>query len=158
MSASRGAWWLGVAIAIVTPRLAFAEGRALQHDPFARPSFGALPNAAAPAGRPGAARAAIDPKPALNLQAVMVAGPASMANVDGVMVRVGDTVRGYRLLAVHDRGAVFEKNKAQFIVPLQGTKPDPARARVPGGLGSDETGAQPTAANPESTQGKREKK
>lgn len=127
MSLRRGALWLSVAIAIAAPRWAFCQGRTLQHDPFARPSLGGLPQRAAPGGR-AAVPAAATPKRALNVHAVMVAGSASMANVDGVMVRVGDYVQGYRLVAVEDRGAVFEKNKAQFRVPLQGTRPDAAPA------------------------------
>ena len=113
-------FWLGALLAIASPRLALAEGRTLQHDPFARPPL--TIQAAAPAARP--AGPAVEPKRALKLQAVLVAGPASMANVDGVMVRVGDTVQGYRLLAVHERGAVFEKNKTQITIPLSGIKPE----------------------------------
>jgi hypothetical protein len=121
MSLLRGALWLGVAVAIAAPRWALAEGRTLRHDPFARPSFGGLPQRAAPAGRP-ATPAPVDPKRLLNVHAVMVAGAASIANIDGVMVRVGDYVQGYQLVEVDERGAVFEKNKAQFKVPLRGTK------------------------------------
>jgi len=121
MSLPRGALWLGLAIAIAAPRCAFSEGRTLQHDPFARPSLGGLPQRAAPGGGP-ARPAPVQPQRALNVSAVMMAGPASMANVDGVMVRVGDYVHGYRLVAVEDRGAVFEKNKARFMVPLRENK------------------------------------
>ena len=48
----------------------------------------------------------------------MVAGANSMANVDGVMVRLGDSFQGYRLIAVHDRSAVFEKNNAKFTLAV----------------------------------------
>jgi hypothetical protein len=113
-------WWLGAILAVAAPRPALAEGRTLQHDPFARPPLTMQP--AAPAPRP--AGAAVEPKRALKLHAVLVAGPASMANVDGVMVRVGDYVQGYRLLSVHERGAVFEKNRAQITVPLTAIKPE----------------------------------
>jgi hypothetical protein len=115
-------FWLGAILAIAAPRLALAEGRTLQHDVFARPPLGFQP--AAPAPRPGGAAAATAAKPALKVHAVLVAGAASMANVDGVMVRVGDIVHGYRLVEVHERGAIFEKNKTQFAVPLSGIKPE----------------------------------
>ena len=122
MKRSRGALCFVATLALAAPRLALCEGRALQHDPFARPSIGGLPLGGVNAPRAGAPRPVLEPKRTLNVQAVMVAGSASMANVGGVMVRVGDHVHGYRLVAVHARGAVFEKDKTQFTVPLQGTK------------------------------------
>jgi hypothetical protein len=118
----RGALCFIATLALAAPRFALCEGRALQHDPFARPSLGGLPQGAGSAPRTGPPRPVLEPKRTLNRQAVMVAGSASMANVDGVMVRVGDQVQGYRLVAVHDRGAVFEKDNKQFTVPLQGIK------------------------------------
>ena len=119
---------MALALAALAPS-AMGEGRTLQHDPFARPAFGA-PAAAAP-GAPARRVQGAPPeaKPKISLHAVLVAGPDSMANVDGVMVRLGDTVQGYRLLAVHDRSAVFEKNNAKFTLGIGATPRTPA----PGG-------------------------
>jgi hypothetical protein len=109
---------------------AMGEGRTLQHDPFARPALGALPAAAVP-GAPARRVQGAPPeaKPKISLHAVLVAGPDSMANIDGVMVRLGESVQGYRLLAVHDRSAVFEKNNAKFTLGIGATPRIPA----PGG-------------------------
>jgi len=41
------------------------------------------------------------------------------------MIRIGDEVYGYRLVEVHERGAVFEKNKTRFAVSIRS---DAARA------------------------------
>ena len=106
------------------PKSSFSQGEKLQHDPFARPALTGLQHAS----RPGPARNG-EPTAAatrrLKLQAVMVAGPKSIANVNGTMVRIGDQIYGYRLVEVHERGAVFEKNKARFVVSI---RRDAARA------------------------------
>jgi hypothetical protein len=96
-----------------------AQGRPLQHDPFARPMLGAMP---ANASAATASRRAPALRPKLNLQAVLVAGPNSIANVDGVMLRVGDAIQGYRLVEVEHRSAVFEKNGDRFTLGIGGTK------------------------------------
>jgi hypothetical protein len=101
---------------------ALGQSRALQHDPFVRPAVGLLQGHASSAATPGRVKAAPEAKPKLNLQAVLVAGPQSIANVDGVMLRVGDSINGYRLLEVAHRSAVFEKNGAKFTLGIGGTK------------------------------------
>jgi hypothetical protein len=129
----RHASWLCLALALTaSPQVALGRGKALQHDPFARPAAASMLPEAAPAstgqGTPG---------PKLRLNAVLVAGDASMANVDGVMVRLGDSVYGYRLVEVHDRMAVFEKNKARFTLTIRGRGPlgEPARPALDGAAG-----------------------
>src|SRR6266704_4576802 len=97
------------------PKSSFSQGEKLQHDPFARPALAGLQHASRP-GRNGEPTGASTRR--LKLQAVMVAGPKSIANVDGTMVRIGDQIYGYRLVEVHERGAVFEKNKARFAVSI----------------------------------------
>jgi hypothetical protein len=101
---------------------ALGQGRALQHDPFVRPAVGLVPGSAASAAALGRVKAAPEGKPRLNLQAVLVAGSHSIANVDGVMLRVGESIDGYRLLEVQHRSAVFEKNGAKFTLGIGGTK------------------------------------
>jgi len=100
------------------PKSSFSQGEKLQHDPFARPALTGLQHASKPGpGRNGEPTTASTRR--LKLQAVMVAGPKSIANVNGTMVRIGDEVYGYRLVEVHERGAVFEKNKARFVVSIR---------------------------------------
>ena len=114
---------LAVALSFTAIALpAIGQGRALQHDPFVRPAVGLVPGNAPSAVTAGRGKAAPEGKPKLNLQAVLVAGSHSIANVDGVMVRVGESINGYRLLEVEHRSAVFEKNGAKFTLGIGGTK------------------------------------
>jgi hypothetical protein len=101
---------------------ALGQGRALQHDPFVRPAVGLVPGNASSTAAPGRLKTLPEAKPKLNLQAVLVAGAHSIANVDGVMVRVGESINGYRLLEVEHRSAVFEKNGAKFTLGIGGAK------------------------------------
>ena len=98
---------------------ALAQAPILKHDPFARPALGSFRPEGAAVARPRAvAPPPEDPKRILNLHAVMMAGPSSIANVNGVMVRVGESLHGYRLLEVHDRSAVFEKDNVRVTVDM----------------------------------------
>jgi len=113
------------------PNSSFSQGEKLQHDPFARPALAGLQHAPGP-GRNGEPTAASTRR--LKLQAVMVAGPESIANVNGTMVRIGGEVYGYRLVEVHERGAVFEKNKTRVAVSIRrdaGQDKDAAGLRSP---------------------------
>jgi len=111
------------------PEFSFSEEAKLRHDPFARPALTSLQRGSkgGPAGSGKAAAA--EPGRRLNLQAVMMAGPKSIANVDGMMVRIGEEVHGYRLVAVHERQAVFEKNNKRFTLFIRsdGRAPNAAR-------------------------------
>jgi hypothetical protein len=149
-----------VAVLAGFPKSSFSQGEKLQHDPFARPALTGLQHAS----RPGPARNG-EPTGAatrrLKLQAVMVAGPKSIANVDGTMVRIGDQVYGYRLVEVHERGAVFEKNKARFVVSIRsdaaqasdtGQDKDAAAMRGPAQPApQDKDGMPPGGGAPEGT-------
>ena len=66
------------------PKSSFSQGEKLQHDPFARPALTGLQHASKPGpGRNGEPTGASTRT--LKLQAVMVAGPKSIANVDGTI-------------------------------------------------------------------------
>ena len=122
---TRALFSLGLAAVLAgLPKSSFSQGEKLQHDPFARPALTGLQHASKPGpGRNGEPTGAFTRR--LKLQAVMVAGPKSIANVNGTMVRIGDEIYGYRLVEVHERGAVFEKNKTRFAVSIRS---DAARA------------------------------
>ncbi len=111
---------LGLAAVLAgLPKLSFAEEEKLQHDPFARPALTGLQRASQPGPGGDSKPTAAGSTRKLKLQAVMVAGPNSIANVDGMMVRIGDQIYGYRLVEVHERKVVFEKNKTRFTVPIR---------------------------------------
>jgi hypothetical protein len=93
-----------------------AEADKLQHDPFVRPVLVAQPTSAAPASAPAATP---------ELRAIMAAGPESIVNIEGVLLRRGEEFNGYRLVEVHEETAVFVKNSKRVTLSLQGIEPAP---------------------------------
>jgi hypothetical protein len=87
----------------------------LRNDPFDqhrtnRPDLRPQPTAATPqAWRP-------------ELRAVLLAGDRSMADVGGIIVKLGGEVDGFRLLEVRDRKAVFVKNGARLTLSIDRNK------------------------------------
>jgi hypothetical protein len=76
------------------------------HDPFRKP---AIPqqNVVEPEILKPSAQQEWVPK----LTATLRAGRNSMANVNGKIIKLGETINGYRLVKVDERSAVFVKNK-----------------------------------------------
>lgn len=89
---------LGVALGVGGASHAASPG-GLRHDPFHRPQ----PTAAGAAGSAASAAAPWQPE----LRGVMQAGDASMVNVGGSQVGLGESIDGWRLLRVEDGKAVF---------------------------------------------------
>ncbi|CAN5168181.1 hypothetical protein BH24PSE2_BH24PSE2_14610 [soil metagenome] len=90
-----------------------SETDAPGRNPFARP-------AEAPAQvRPAAARG-----PGFSLRATMAAGAHSLANVDGEILKLGDVVEGYRLIAVGEGTAVFAKQGVHYSIEISQTSGD----------------------------------
>lgn len=83
----------------------------LKSNPFERPPV----KDAGEASRNAAAQASL---PAMKLRSTMAAGPASLANIGGEIVGLGEEVNGYRLLAVHPRHVVLEKNDIQKTLSI----------------------------------------
>ena len=89
--------------------------RTLKHDPF---DWSALqqavekkPDAAPPA-------ASETPPPVPKLRAVMRGPSGARVDLEGVILSVGDTIDGYRLLEVRDYSAVFSKDGAAVELNL----------------------------------------
>lgn len=80
----------------------------LAHDPFMRPALVEHPPAPA---QPESA-------PPLELRAILAAGSASSVDVGGRIVHVGEEIEGFRLTAVSEDGAVFERGGRSLHVPL----------------------------------------
>ena len=115
---------------------AAAQGGSLRHDIFERPVIGGAQGARAGPGAKGQAQPAaeeveedepVDWNP--ELRAVIVAGADSRANVDGLILRIGDVVHGHRLVAVREREAIFQRGKQRYSLPLRGLK-TPAEAAL----------------------------
>jgi len=86
-----------------------ADDAPLAKNPFVRPPLVELAAPESVAAAP----------PPLEVRAVLSAGDASLVDVGGRIVRVGDEVDGYRLVAVSEEGARFVKEGHSFDVPLQ---------------------------------------
>jgi hypothetical protein len=56
------------------------------------------------------------------LRAVLVAGDRSMADVGGIIVKLGGEVDGFRLVEVRDRKAVFLKNGTRLTLSIDRNK------------------------------------
>ena len=95
------------------------------HDPFVRPAASMRrPERGGETVQPGAE----EPwKP--TLRAVMLAGAASMVDVDGTVVRIGEEIGGYRLVEVHEEEAVFEKSGKRYVLKIASHVDNGAAAR-----------------------------
>lgn len=105
------------------PGLAEAQADGLKHDPFARPVLVQRP--ASVGSVPGNSVKAPGPEPIWKpeLRAVMVAGPKSIVNVAGALVRIGEQINGYRLVEVREETAVFVKNTKRVTLSLRDIAP-----------------------------------
>jgi hypothetical protein len=104
-----------------TSGFCWAQADGLTHDPFARPAFlKATPPPAAQA-RNNVGRGAL-PEPVWQpaLTAVMMAGPKSLVNVDGTILRIGEAINGHQLVEVHEETAVFVRNRKRVTLTLRG--------------------------------------
>ncbi len=79
----------------------------LHKNPFAHP----LPESSQPV--PGVAGAELETSLALELRGTMLAGSESLVNISGLILGVGQEVDGYRIVSIHERQVVVEKNGEQ---------------------------------------------
>ena len=94
---------------------AFAD-EPLKHDPFARPLLPtALSNNTTTLNATAGKEAQWNPQ----LIAVMVAGQNSLVDLDGVILKIGEEIDGYRLVQVRDSKAVFRKGSKRIEVDME---------------------------------------
>jgi hypothetical protein len=79
----------------------------LRHNPFRQPDL-SMPTSKTPDVKAEAEPEAKAPDPVL--RATLSLGRASLADVDGDIIGIGEEVNGYRLLAVNEGSAVFSKD------------------------------------------------
>lgn len=90
----------------------FAEQTRVFHDPFAKPHLKKLPKATADTSNSETSISAH------RLTSTLRAGKNSMIIVDGLVLKLGEKIDGYKLIAVHDRTAVFLKNQKHTRLTL----------------------------------------
>jgi len=120
---------MAAAVLACMPGLAAAQAERLRHDLFARPTLSAVQPLSAPAqgGEAAAAEAEAPWNP--ELIAVMLAGGKSIANLDGVMVRIGESINGYVLVEVGEEQAVLQKGRKRLVVSIRGRGEAPINAQ-----------------------------
>ncbi len=93
----------------------YADGArsVLHRNPFERPKL------QQPAGRAASPEITGAAAPAWELRGTLVAGRDSLADVDGVIIRVGDDVDGYRLVSVREGIAVFFGNGGRLVLTVE---------------------------------------
>jgi hypothetical protein len=108
---------------VCLPGRAAAQADGLKHDPFARPLL--VPRPAPAASVPGISVNAPVPESVWRpeIRAIMLAGPKSIVNVEGALVRIGEQINGYRLVEVHEETAVFVKNTKRVTLSMRGIEP-----------------------------------
>lgn len=77
-----------------------------------------------PFARPGAARAATGAVAPLDLElrATLVAGRHSSANIGGTILKLGQELGGYRLIAVREGTAVLVRAGIPYVLEIERTK------------------------------------
>ena len=91
----------------------------LEHNPFSKPAMLALPVA-----RPAKREEVVEQSFELQLTATLVSEFAPMVIVEGKMLGIGDEIEGFRLLAVDEGRAVFQKNANEHTFTLVGNGVD----------------------------------
>ena len=86
----------------------------MQHDPFARPLITNLSTTNTTTAETVVEEVIWNPA----LTAVMVAGKNSLVNVDGVIVKLGEEIDGYRLIEVKDYQAIFKKGRKRVVLTI----------------------------------------
>ncbi len=126
--------------------IAWAQAQGIQHDLFARPATAQLVRPGQGSGVAQTAAPVWKPE----VKAVLVAGSDSFANVDGVVLRIGGEIDGYRLVEVRQQEVVFVKNKKRYTLPLRAVQaaqavPEPASANKPAGVPASAPASTPEA-------------
>jgi len=104
---------LGVAAAtMLVASYARAAEPELQRNPFDRPAADLLINNATPTDRGSTTESG----PVL--RAVLAAGSKSVVDFGGVILQIGESANGYRLLSVEEGGATFSRDGERILLSL----------------------------------------
>ena len=116
-----GRWLTGAAMLLALalaarPVLAAEVSAVPLHNPFKRPAQ-ALVDPATQAG--GAAPLAEAAPPRLVLKALLLAGPDTVASINDQLLRIGDRIEGYRLVAAQGTRAELVKDGKRLILDME---------------------------------------
>jgi len=85
----------------------------LRHDPFEQPAFLRIPGEARQSGP------VVDATPNMELRSILQAGNESVVNLNGEILMIGDSFKGYQLLEVGKQSATFIKDGAKIKLTLR---------------------------------------
>ena len=88
------------------------EVRDLTYNPFLRPSFLIIKDDIEIDFSKQAEKENID------LRAVIYDGEDSMVNLGGIIIKVGETTQGYKLLSVKNKNVTFLKNNSTMTIKI----------------------------------------
>jgi hypothetical protein len=105
---------LAIALLVFLPAISTAADTRveLRRNPFERPTFEVLQATAASSSTPSAA--AQSP----GLRAVLFAGPKSVVDFGGVIMQIGESANGYKLIAVEEGRATFRIKGKRVVFSL----------------------------------------
>ncbi len=95
-----------------------AHGEELLHNPFKRPQISPAAKVAGVTHK-SASVAKKRRAPSFRLTTTMVAGMDSMANINGKLLAIGDSLSGYRLTEVEEHAVLMVRRNHKVIVKLQ---------------------------------------
>ena len=104
----------GLLTASMTAAAEAPDTRRLKHDPF---DWSALTQAIEKKDSAAAAPVAAPPRPP-RLRALMQAPSGARVDLEGVILTVGESAGGYRLIEVREQSAVFSRNGATVEIEL----------------------------------------
>ncbi|MFK8017944.1 MAG: hypothetical protein AB8G17_21165 [Gammaproteobacteria bacterium] len=98
---------IAVGLLLLCVRTAHAgEPPTLRHNPFERPSVNI------------AVDPSTGPRHAQRLRATLVDGPRSLANIDGVLVGVGDQINDARVTAIGEGTVTLQRDDTRYTLTL----------------------------------------
>ena len=115
-----------VGLCCVTLVMADSRAMTLRNNPFSQPEKQAVA-----AKQEGNVNKQENTTPTKKLRAVIVSDIMPMANLDGQIIKIGEEVDGYKLLAVKEAEAVFEWQGEKHTLTLRNNdleKTDEARS------------------------------
>ena len=118
---------LPACLLVIEPVTAQTEGERLARNPFQRPAKTAAEKQP-PRARANRTASASSGAPALRVTAVLVARKEPMALVNGKLLRIGESLRGARLVSVEEQAAWFEfrgRRLKYSVRSADSTKPRP---------------------------------
>ena len=101
----------GLLVMLLSSSAAHALGFDLKTNPFKRPVI-------EDSGKADQKKPEKTALPEMALRGTMAAGPYSLADIGGKILAIGQEINGYKLVTVHQRHVVLQKNDIQLTLSI----------------------------------------